>query len=206
MQLFRTLTWRWLTAVIVGGGLLAGGVWYGYTQSSAARVLAQESVPATPTATSTLTTTPDATPAASPMPAAGMPSAQGAPKPAAAQAAAKPGQNTNSRRPMGEVVAISPDPGSFTIRTVAGEQQTFRVLQTTVFAAGRDRPYRFELLKVGDSVTVAAGGMGQGAGAKAGGASKRSSTAAGRLARAEAGRDRGRAPPSVPGLPRPTAS
>lgn len=174
MQLLRTLTWRWLTAVIVGGGLLAGGVWYGYTQSPAARVLAQESPPATATATSTpdatLTTSPDATPAASPMPAARAPAGQGVPKPAAAQAAAKPGQNTNSRRAMGEVVAISQDPGSFTIRTTVGEQQTFQVLQTTVFAAGRDRPYRFELLKVGDSVTVAAGGMGQGAGAKAGGA------------------------------------
>lgn len=154
MQGLHTLRWRWLTATVVGGGLLAGGIWYGYTQGAASGVLAQEAAPVT------------ATPGASTEAAPRGPVAQAAPKPTA-KAAAKPGQNTNSRRPMGEVVAITPDPSSFTIRNAAGEQQTFRVLQTTVFAAGRDRPYRFELLKVGDSVTVAAGGMGQGAGAGA---------------------------------------
>jgi hypothetical protein len=65
----------------------------------------------------------------------------------------KPAQVTG-RRLSGEVTRVSADPAAFTIRTSDGNEMTFEVLNTTVFLAGRDRPYRFDLLKAGDQVTV----------------------------------------------------
>ena len=75
--------------------------------------------------------------------------------------AAPPGPGaTNSRRPTGEVTQITPDPAAFTLRTGDGVETTYRVLDTTVFMAGHDRPYRFDLLKQGDHVVVR-GGVGK---------------------------------------------
>jgi hypothetical protein len=173
MHLLRSVMWRWLATVIIGGGLLAGGVWYGLTSERTGGVFAQEAPSAPPTvATPPTVPTPTvptrAQPAASPV----RESAQGAPKPSQSKPQAKTQagpqatpqakpQNANARRPTGEVVSISQEPAGLTMQTATGEHLTFRVLQTTVFAAGRDRPYRFELLKVGDQVTVVIGGQGQ---------------------------------------------
>jgi hypothetical protein len=74
---------------------------------------------------------------------------------------AKPANATDSRRPTGEVTQITFDPATFTLRAADGAETTFRVLDTTVFMAGRDRPYRFDLLKQGDHVTVRGGGAGK---------------------------------------------
>jgi hypothetical protein len=63
----------------------------------------------------------------------------------------------NARRPTGEVTQVTADPASFTLRTGDGVETTYRVLDTTVFLAGHDRPYRFDLLKQGDHVTVRGG-------------------------------------------------
>ncbi|MCC7372171.1 MAG: hypothetical protein IT306_27400 [Chloroflexi bacterium] len=156
--------WRRLAAVGLGGGLLLTGGWYAYAHTAAPDltrgVLAQEvavtltAVPTPEPPTATTQTLPlTVSPAASPVP--------GQPARPATRPAATPAANPNSRRPAGEVTAISQEPASFTIRTAAGETQTYRVLQTTVFAAGRDRPYRFDLLKVGDTVSVATGGQGK---------------------------------------------
>ena len=60
-----------------------------------------------------------------------------------------------ARRVMGEVTAITADPAAFTVRTQQGDETTYRVLETTVFKAGYDRPYNFGLLKPGDGVIVA---------------------------------------------------
>lgn len=67
----------------------------------------------------------------------------------------------NSRRPTGEVTAITTDPAAFTLRAEDGTLTTFRVLDSTVFMAGHDRPYRFELLKQGDQIVVRGGGAGK---------------------------------------------
>ena len=67
----------------------------------------------------------------------------------------------NSKRPGGVVSQITSDPDTFTLRTAAGAETTYRVLDTTVFMAGHDRPYRFELLKQGDHVMVRGGGAGK---------------------------------------------
>ena len=84
---------------------------------------------------------------------------------ASAQEVAPPGPAapppTTSRRPTGEVTEITPDPAAFTLRAEDGTLTTYRVLDTTVFMAGHDRPYRFELLKQGDQVVVRGGGAGK---------------------------------------------
>ena len=86
---------------------------------------------------------------------------------AAAQEIAPPASPTpaaqNSRRPAGIVTEITAEPAAFTIRAQAGDETTFQVLDTTVFMAGHDRPYRFDLLKQGDQVTVRGGGAGKAA-------------------------------------------
>jgi hypothetical protein len=85
---------------------------------------------------------------------------------ASAQEVAPPaptGPAANSRRPTGEVTQVTSDPDTFTLRTADGVEATYRVLDTTVFMAGHDRPYRFELLKQGDRVTVRGGGAGNAA-------------------------------------------
>jgi hypothetical protein len=87
---------------------------------------------------------------------------------------------------FGEVTAIGSNPASFTVHYPTGYEVTLRVLDTTVFDAGRDRPYRFDLLKVGDSVRIkgAPPAPRPGAGAKpgdqrpAGGAGRRAAGAA----------------------------
>jgi hypothetical protein len=89
-------------------------------------------------------------------------------RPASAQEAAptpQPATAAISRRPTGTVTQISSDPASFTVQAPDGTQTTYRVLDRTVFMAGRDRPYHFDLLKVGDEVVVRGGGQGQAAGA-----------------------------------------
>ncbi|HZO24491.1 MAG TPA: hypothetical protein VFH48_00680 [Chloroflexota bacterium] len=84
---------------------------------------------------------------------------------ASAQEVAPPGPAapapTTSRRPTGEVTEITADPAAFTLRAEDGTLTTYRVLDTTVFMAGHDRPYRFELLKQGDQVVVRGGGAGK---------------------------------------------
>lgn len=54
----------------------------------------------------------------------------------------------------GVVTTIAPEPASFAFRTESGDEVVVRVLESTVFAAGPDRPYNFDLLKVGDGVRV----------------------------------------------------
>src|SRR5947208_2056284 len=73
------------------------------------------------------------------------------PTPAPAAAAPQPGLGGPA---IGQVTAIGRDPSTFTILTQSGDQLTYRVLDTTVFAAGRDRPYNFGLLKIGDEVRL----------------------------------------------------
>lgn len=75
-------------------------------------------------------------------------------------APAAPGPS-NARRPTGEVTDVTAEPAAFTLRGPDGTETTYRVLDTTVFMAGHDRPYRFELLKQGDHVVVRAGGAGK---------------------------------------------
>jgi hypothetical protein len=53
---------------------------------------------------------------------------------------------------IGEVTAVTPQPAGFTVHSQDGEDITAQVLESTVFMAGPDRPYRFDLLKVGDEV------------------------------------------------------
>ena len=150
MRMPRALGSRWLATGGAGalvGGLLVGAVWYASTQTTTAhaltggplsglvgKVAAQEAATPTPT---TPTTAPGAT----------VPGAATPPK--------------NTRRPTGEVVQIVTDPASFTIQTPTGEHTTYQVLDTTVFMAGHDRPYRFDLLKQGDQVIVRGGGRGE---------------------------------------------
>jgi hypothetical protein len=147
MRSLRGISWRWLTAVVVGVAVVAGSAGY-----AAAHLMTGGLNAGLPGSTPGQATA--AAPSASPVAAAGAPVV----KPEQAQAQA------NSRRSMGEVVGISPAPATFTIMTPAGAQTTFRVLDTTVFAAGQDRPYNFELLKTGDQVTVRGGAGAKGAG------------------------------------------
>jgi hypothetical protein len=123
------------------GGMLVGGAWYATSHNLTAGLFdglaaqgarVAQAVPHYPAGP-----TPTTVPGIAQYPAA-------APKPAQA----------NSRRPSGEVTQVRADPPAFTIRTPNGDEMTFEVLNTTVFAAGRDRPYRFDLLKPGDWVTV----------------------------------------------------
>jgi hypothetical protein len=67
----------------------------------------------------------------------------------------------NSKQPTGQVTLITSEPASFTMRAADGTLTTYRVLDTTVFMAGRDRPYRFDLLKQGDTVIVRGGQQGR---------------------------------------------
>ena len=133
MRSLRASTWRWLGAVALGGGLLAGSVWYvaaneltsHLSAGLVAGAFAQEASPPAP------------------------------------PASAAPDQK-NGRRPMGAVTQVAAEPAGFTLRTPAGAEMTFSVLESTVFMAGRDRLYRFDLLKVGDQVVVRGGGQGKG--------------------------------------------
>lgn len=65
-----------------------------------------------------------------------------------------------SPHPGGTVTAITNDPTGFTFRLDSGEEKTVRVVDGTIFQAGRDRPYSFGLLKVGDVVRVKGPGLG----------------------------------------------
>jgi hypothetical protein len=88
--------------------------------------------------------------------------AQAAPTPAAAGTSATAGSANaaNPRNPIGTVTQITPDPPSFTLQTADGTLTTYSVLPTTVFMAGRDRPYHFDLLKTGDTVVIRGGQVG----------------------------------------------
>jgi len=137
----RTLAPEWFGVGMLVGGMLVGGAWYatshnriagpfdslGGQGTRVARAVPHYPAGPTPTTVAGIAQYP-------------------APVP-------KPVQ-TNSRRPSGEVTEVSADPPAFTIRTPDGDEMTFAVLNTTVFAAGRDRPFRFDLLRPGDWVMV----------------------------------------------------
>jgi hypothetical protein len=55
------------------------------------------------------------------------------------------------------VSALLPDPPSLTIRQPDGQERTYRVTAATVFVAGPDRPYHFDLIQPGDQVRVKGG-------------------------------------------------
>jgi hypothetical protein len=155
MRLFRSgsrvpASLGWLAAGAIGIAVVAGGAGYAIAQlptgslldSLTRRAVAQEA----PTPT---------TPAAA---RKGGPTAAGAPTAVGAANAANP------RKPTGTVTQITPDPPSFTLQAADGTLTTYTVLPTTVFMAGRDRPYHFDLLKTGDTVVVRGGAQAQGAG------------------------------------------
>jgi hypothetical protein len=141
MRSLRSRWWRWLTAAALGGGLVAGGAWYANSyyliDALTGKAAAQEA-------------------AATAQPAATAPTA---PQATAPQAGA------GARRVIGEVVQISADPTSFTIRAPTGDETAVRVREGTVFMAGHDRPYSFSLLKPGDQVDVRILGQGKAANA-----------------------------------------
>lgn len=163
MRLLRSgsrvpVTVGWLAAGAIGIAVLAAGVGYGVARFPASSVL--DSLTRRAAAQSAPTpTTPAATRTAGPA-VAGDPAAGAA-------------STGNSRQPTGTVTQITPSPASFTLQAADGTLTTYSVLPTTVFMAGRDRPYRFDLLKTGDSVVVRGGaqigqqGLGQGPGALA---------------------------------------
>ncbi|MCC7104798.1 MAG: hypothetical protein IT307_06620 [Chloroflexi bacterium] len=66
------------------------------------------------------------------------------------------------------MIAKTDAPPTLTVHDDNGPDVTFRVLDRTVFAAGRDRPYNFSLVAVGDTVRVRGGippaGRGRGPG------------------------------------------
>ena len=138
----RARSWLAAGAITLGVGVLGGGSWYAASHPQSAslldsltqRAVAQE-IPAT-----------------KPQAAA---KAQAAPPQAASPNAG------NSRRPMGQVTQITSEPAAFTIQGPTGALTTYRVLPTTVFMAGHDRPYRFDLLKDGDTVVIRGGGQGK---------------------------------------------
>ena len=152
MGSFRARTLVWIATGLTIGGLLVGGAWAGGLFGTAARLVsAQETAPAagapTPTAPTTEVPASTASTTAAPATTAAKP--------------ARPNAN-NARRPAGIVTQIASDPAAFTIQTADGTLLTYRVLDATVFMAGRDRPYRFDLLKVGDDVLVRGAGPGNG--------------------------------------------
>jgi hypothetical protein len=168
--------WRRVAAAAALGGLIVAAC------SSPATPLAEEAAAVTATATVGSSAAPakpaPAQPAASPAvvarpsPAAAAravaaaspaarPAARAAASPVAAlpaQAdapAAKPGQAAGGlNQVFGQVTGLASSPPSLTLRTPGGESETFAVLDLTVFNAGPDRPFRFDLVKVGDYVRV----------------------------------------------------
>ncbi len=88
-----------------------------------------------------------------PQPSGDVMAQEAAPEPAAPTA--PPGPAT--KRGLAVVTALTPEPASFSVRREDGEVVTYRVLDTTVFTGGADRPYNFGLLKVGDNVRVKGG-------------------------------------------------
>ena len=139
MRLLRRIAWRPMASAALAGGLVVAGVYYTVSH-----------VPLGP-----LT---ESAPAAAPVaagPGAVVPGHQGLPSAATAPAPASPDLQPGLGGPvLGSVTAITPTPPSFTILTSTGQEVTYRVLATTVFTAGRDRPYNFGLLKVGDEVRL----------------------------------------------------
>jgi hypothetical protein len=135
----------WLAAGAVGIAVIAGSIGYAVARfptgsllnSLTRRAVAQE--PPTPM-----------TPAA----------ARAAGSTAAGTAGANGAAAANQRKPTGTVTQVSPDPPSFTVQAADGTMTTYSVLPTTVFMAGRDRPYHFDLLKTGDTVVVRGGQIG----------------------------------------------
>jgi hypothetical protein len=136
----------WLAAGAIGIAVIAGGIGYAIARfpsgsvldSLTRRAVAQEApTPATPAAART----------------AGDAAAGTSTAAVAANAA-------NPRKPTGTVTQITPDPPSFTLQAADGTVTTYSVLPTTVFMAGRDRPYQFDLLKTGETVIVRGGQIG----------------------------------------------
>jgi hypothetical protein len=138
----RSRALTWLTAGVAGIGLLAGSVRYGSSHGLTYSALD------------------------------GLAQRASAQEDTAAPPAPAAPARTNSKRPTGEVTQVTADPASFTVHTADGTLTTYRVLGTTVFMAGRDRPYRFDLLQQGDTVIVRGGSQGnaQGVAAPAAGA------------------------------------
>ena len=64
-----------------------------------------------------------------------------------------------SAQPAGRITALTTDPTGFTFRDASSAEKTVRVTAGTSFQAGRDRPYNFGLLRVGDYVRVQAPGL-----------------------------------------------
>jgi hypothetical protein len=125
------------TLTVVAVGLLAGGGYYAATHLAASPV---EGAPA----------------------AAGAPSVVG--PPAAVPPAAAPGTLPGLVRAGGVVIAKTDAPPTLTVHDENGTDVTFRVLDATIFAAGRDRPYSFGLVAVGDTARVRGGMVGAGRG------------------------------------------
>lgn len=84
----------------------------------------------------------------------GGPLLQGQQPPASPAPILPPKPEKVKRAMLSEVTAISSEPASFTVHKDDGSELTYRVLEMTVFMAGKDRPYTFELLKIGDRVRV----------------------------------------------------
>lgn len=154
----RAIPWGTLAVALVAGSLGAAGGAYVVGDSRAGAPLAEEA--GTPVmlerAPRVQPEAPTATPASPARPRQQLAPAQ--PAPAQPRQALAPGQAVAKPAPPGAafglVTAIVGDPLSFSFRTEAGEVIRVRVLETTVFAAGVDRPYNFGLLKVGDGVWV----------------------------------------------------
>jgi len=170
MQPRRYSYWRPLVAGIIAGGLGVGGAFYAAsgaasgplvtTAPSAASPASQEDDDAPP-----MIPRDPAGPVLEASPDSAGPVLEGLAPPVAEPTGpgAKPGAVPKpARRVIGEVTTISTEPALFTVRTPQGDEATFRVLDTTVFKAGYDRPYNFGLLKPGDGANVVARMMGPG--------------------------------------------
>src|SRR5438093_9610552 len=151
MNMSGMLAWRPLAVGAVVRGLVVGVAFYAATHLS----ISPFAPPPAPLAAETGAVAPTAQPApqARKAPIA-PPASTPAPQPPPAAAADSNLQPGVGGPVIGQVTAINRSPASFTDLTPGGEQDTYRVLDTTVFSAGRDRPYNFGLLKVGDEVRL----------------------------------------------------
>lgn len=166
--------WRPAAAVLAAGGLALGGTVYAasYVPSPTATAddapeMADVAPPVAPEATPPATSEASVDVPPEVMPDSAGPVLEG-PAPEPIDPPAIPAVRAPmvvARQLIGEVTAITPDPAAFTVRTPAGEEVTYRVLEVSVFKAGYDRPYNVGLLKIGDGVNVIGGPLGQGPGA-----------------------------------------
>src|SRR5207249_4310587 len=132
----------------VAGALVAGGASYAATRLS----ISPFAPPTAPLAAETGSAA-SAAPQARKAPVSPPPPTPAPQTPPATAAGSSPQPGVGGPV-IGQVTAINQSPDSFTVLTPGGGQVTYRVLDTTVFSAGRDRPYNFGLLKVGDEVRL----------------------------------------------------